>query len=216
MSSVEAPSDQQYLDVLKGRWDGWNEWMVDGPTMYWWHVWHFHFTSQTFKTAHVLTDTLTYSVCFCKVYVEILKTLHPYLKFHTVIKGNRMDGSDCIIVVHGTWEEVKINLWVQFRPSGASKEITSVMENGKRWNKLCIMDGHNEECQSTCPLLVPVRGTIPMNIPGHVGRCFFSKLWRKISKYCKIVGVGRTILDNPLSYCKVESLMGPYISGENC
>lgn len=156
MSSVEAPSDQQYLDVHKGRWDGWNKSMVDGPTMYWWHVWHFHFTSQTFKTAHVLTDTLTYSVCFCKVYVEILKTLHPYLKFHTVIKGNRTDGSDCIIVgqrkIYGTWEEVKINLWVQFRPSGASKEITSVMENGKRWNKLCIMDGHNEEWQSKCPL----------------------------------------------------------------
>lgn len=70
-------------------------------------------------------DTLTYSECFCKVYVEIHKTLHPYLKFHTVNKGNRTDRSDCIIVI-------KINLWVQFRPSGASKEITSVMVNGKR------------------------------------------------------------------------------------
>lgn len=51
-------------------------------------------------------DTLTYSECFCKVYVEILKTLHPYLKFHTVIKGNRTNRSDCIIVgqrkIYGT------------------------------------------------------------------------------------------------------------------
>lgn len=74
--------------------------------------------------------------------------------------------------------------------------------------------GTTKSDNQDAPFLEPVRGTIPMNIPGHVGRCFFSKLW--ISKYCKIVGVGRTILDNPLSYCKVESLMGPYISGENC
>lgn len=74
-------------------------------------------------------DTLTYSECFCKVYVEILKTLHPYLKFHTVIKGNRTNRSDCIIVgqrknqslgsvqtfrgiqgdneCHGEWKEMK-------------------------------------------------------------------------------------------------------------
>lgn len=52
--------------------------------------------------------------------------------------------------------------------------------------------GTTKSDNQNAPFLVPVRGTIPMNIPGHVGRCFFSKLWRKISKYCKIVGVGWT------------------------